>query len=225
MSYQIDSKNVSLDEFKGWLSRISYFLPSRKTLADDIDNRVACLKDHGINSLHELINKLKTKKQVIEFAGISKLPEDYLTSLRREAASYQAPPRKLADFPRLEPKIVKALEAMGIKNTKQLYDRIASKKERDKLQKEINVSCAEALNLAKLADLTRVRYVNHTFATLLADSKYDTVVKIQKADHEKLYNELKKMNKGNAYYKGHIGLKDMEFLVELSGRVSADVEY
>jgi hypothetical protein len=223
--YQIDFGAVSLDEFKKWLSRISYFVPSRKVLADDIDTRFECLKSHGINNLLELKNKLKTKKHVIELAKISNLPEDYLTHLRREVGSFQAPPRKLVDFPQLDQKIIRDLQDMGIKSTLQLYDRIASKTERKKLQKELNISREEALKLAKLTDLTRVRYVNHTFATLLADSKSDTVAKLQKADHEKLYAELKRMNKDNAYYKGHIGLKDMEFVVEYSRRVPAEVEY
>jgi hypothetical protein len=225
MGYYLDFEAVSLDEFKGWLKRITYFLPSRKVLADDLDKRIDCLKSHGINNLLDLKNKLKTQKHVIEFARASNLPEDYLTSLRREVGSFQASPRKLADFPSLDQKTIQALEDMGIKNALQLYDRIASKKERKKLQKELNISSQEALMLAKLTDLTRVRYVNHTFATLLADSKYDTVAKLQKADHEKLYAELKEMNEGNAYYKGHIGLKDMEFLVEVSRRVPTDVEY
>lgn len=225
MSYYIDLKTLKIDDFKKWLEQIEYFIPSRKMLAEDINKRFDLLKSQGASNLFELNEKLKTKKNLAEFAKISKLPEDYLTHLGREIKSFHPPARKIKDFEYLDKKIIQALQEKGIVNTLKLYDRVATKKERNKLKKELNLTSAEVLLLAKLADLSRLRYVSPLFATLLVNSSGDTVEKVQKADPKKLYQELIDLNAGNKFYKGNIGAKDMEFLVRVSAFVPLEVEY
>lgn len=225
MAYYIDLKTLSFDDFKKWLEQIEYFIPSRKVLAEDINKRFDLLQSHGVSDLFELNEKLKTKKKLAEFVKISKLPEDYLTHLGREIKSFHPPARKIKDFQYLDDKIIEALQEKGIVNTLKLYDRVATKKERNKLKKELNLTNAEVLLLAKLADLSRLRYVSPLFATLLVNSSGDTVEKVQKADPKKLYQELIDLNADNKFYKGNIGAKDMEFLVRVSAFVPLEVEY
>ena len=55
----------------------------------------------------------------------------------------------------------------------------------------------EVLFLAKVCDVSRLRYVNPTFCNLLLRSSYDTVRKLKSADYKKLYQELKEINKDN----------------------------
>ena len=64
MGYYIDLKTLSFDDFKKWLEQIEYFIPSRKMLAEDINKRFDLLQSHGVNSLFELNEKLKTKKKL-----------------------------------------------------------------------------------------------------------------------------------------------------------------
>ena len=225
MGYYIDLKTLSFDHFKKWLEQIEYFIPSRKMLAEDINKRFDLLQSHGVNSLFELNEKLKTKKKLAEFVKISKLPEDYLTHLGREIKSFHPPARKIKDFQYLDEKIIQALQEKGIVNTLKLYNKVVTKKERAELKKELKLSDAEALLLAKLADLSRLRYVSPLFATLLVNSSGDTVEKVQKADPKKLYQELIDLNADNKFYKGNIGAKDMEFLVRVSAFVPLEVEY
>ena len=63
--------------------------------------------------------------------------------------------------------------------------------------------------------------MNAAFSELLVRSKYDTVEKIKQADYMNLYEELKALNEGNRYYTGHIGPKDMDYLVR--DKANADI--
>ena len=114
---------------------------------------------------------------------------------------------------------------MGIKTTIELYDMIITKEKRKKLEKELKISNEEILLLTKLTDLSRIRYVNQTFATLLTNSEYDTVKKIKKADHKKLYESLLEINESKNIFKGKIKIKDMNFLIKEAMNVPAEIEY
>ncbi len=48
------------------------------------------------------------------------------------------------------------------------------------MSKQIGISENELLRLAKLTDLSRIRWVNHAFAYVLFEAKYDTVEKAAK---------------------------------------------
>ena len=72
------------------------------------------------------------------------------------------------------------------------------------------------LRLAKLTDLSRIRWVNHTFAYVLLEAGYDTLEKVTQADPVKLYEEIKDLNTRREVYRGHIGRHDMELLVDLA---------
>ncbi|MCK4732829.1 MAG: hypothetical protein KAT65_10280, partial [Methanophagales archaeon] len=69
------------------------------------------------------------------------------------------------------------------------------------------------------------RWVNHTFAYVLLEAKYDTVEKVANADYKELYETIKQLNDERELYKGHIGLHDMKLCVEAAKDVSLDIEY
>ena len=102
-----------------------------------------------------------------------------------------------------------------------MFDNVDTPAARKKFAGDAGITEEEALLMAKLCDVSRLRYVNVSFSELLVRSKYDTVEKIKRADYMKLYEELKALNEGNRYYTGHIGPKDMEFLVR--DKANADV--
>jgi hypothetical protein len=90
---------------------------------------------------------------------------------------------------------------------------------------EMEISNKDALLLAKLTDLCRLRYVNPDFATLLIHSNYDTIEKIKNADHKKLFENITNVNIDKAFYKGKIGLGDMEFFVQDAKFILSGVEF
>jgi len=77
----------------------------------------------------------------------------------------------------------------------------------------------------KLIDLSRIRWVNHTFAFVLYESGYNTAEKVATADPEKLYEKVKKLNDERKFFPAHIGLTDMKRCVEAAQLVPFDIEY
>ncbi|MBN2009549.1 DUF4332 domain-containing protein [candidate division KSB1 bacterium] len=224
MPYYIDLSKISLEEYKSILLT-TVLLPSRQILKENVDERFHVLKNHNIENLRQLQLQLKTPAKVKQFAETSLLPMDYLTVLRREINSYHPDDRKLKDFTCIKTNTLQALEAMGIKTTAGLYDYIVTKAARQQLQQQLGISDSEIMLLTKLTDLSRLRYVNSTFAMLLIASGYGSVEKIKQADYQELYERVKKTNEKEHYFKGTIGLSDMKFLVDDPMSVPFDIEY
>lgn len=224
MGYYIDLSKISLDEFKSKLET-SYLLPSQQILKDKINENFEKIKNTGIQSMQQLQQVLKTKERVNDFAKLTSLEVDYLTVLRRTVNSYHPEARKIKEFTCINEKTKKSLENIGIKTTLDLYDKIINIEERNKLKDELNIGNEEALLLAKITDVCRLRYVNHTFATLLVNSEYNTVEKIKKADYKEMYNDLMRLNQEKKIFNGKIGLNDMKFLVNDTTNISIDIEY
>lgn len=224
MGYYIDFSKITLDKFKMMLES-TYLLPSQQILKDKMDSRFEVIKSQDINNLEQLKQALKNKNKINSFSKETSLPVDYLTVLRRVINSYHPTPRKIKDFIELSKETKDKLENIGIKTTPQLYDKLAAKVDRNTLKKELDVDDEEILLLAKLADVSRLRYVNPAFATLLVNSDYDTVSNIRNADYQELYKELVRINEDKKFYKGRINLKDMKFLVNDTEHLSLDVEY
>lgn len=224
MGYYIDLSRISLDAFKNKLA-LADLLPSQKILKEQIDERFYAISDQQIENLDQLQQALSTKSKVEHFAKTTGLPADYLTVLRREINSYHPQPRKIKDFSCLSAETKERLEKKGIRTTVELYDRIATKSDRNALMNELKISEEESLLLAKLTDVSRLRYVNQDFATLLVNSDYDTVEKIKQADHQSLYENLTKINGEKRYFKGRINLSDMKFLIKDAATLSLDIMY
>ena len=96
--YYLDLEGFSLERFRQTLES-GNLLPSRRILKDEIPERFAILESLGIRNLQNLIEALKTKKRLENFARQSGLPMDYLVNLRREANSYLPKPMDLAVIP------------------------------------------------------------------------------------------------------------------------------
>ena len=223
MGYYLDLKEKNINGFKERLINTK-LLPSQEILKEKIDERFGILIKHNLKNLFDIQQILKTKDKVQKFADLSGLPVDYLTILRREVNSYHPQPRKINEFSCIKPEIKAKLKEIGIKDTVQLFDRIATKNERTRLIKVIAINNEDALLLAKLTDFSRMRYVNQTFATLLVNSNYDTIKKIKNADYEILYNHLTEMNKGKKYFNGNFALSDIKLFVEDASYISSGVE-
>jgi hypothetical protein len=60
---------------------------------------------------------------------------------------------------------------------------------------------------------------------MLYDIGIDTVEKVAKADPVDLHARVNQLNKEKKIYKGHIGLNDMQILVNIAKEVPLDIEY
>lgn len=98
-------------------------------------------------------------------------------------------------------------------------------KARIELTKQTGIDEIEILRLTKLTDLSRIRWVNHTFAYVLFESSYDTVEKVANADNSELYEKVRKLNEERKIYKGNVGLHDIKLCVDSAKTVSLDIKY
>jgi hypothetical protein len=224
MDYYINLENISIDEYREILKSAD-LLPSRMILKENIDDVFRIIKDQGVSNVDELLNTLKNKKKLLEFSTQSGIQEDYLTILIREVKSYRQSPNKIRDFPGVSEDDVSSLEKIGIKHTQHLYDKILTPRSRKELSDQTGISEQEILRLAKLSDLSRIRWVNHTFAYVLYEAGYDIAKKVADADFNDLYEDVKKLNEERKLYNAHIGLHDMVLTVQAANDISFDVEY
>ena len=207
--YYLDLSAFILEKFKNHLKN-TRLLPSQQILQDDIDERFACLEKNGIENLQQLQKALKTKSDIQSFAQETGLPVDYLTILRREVNSYQPKPIKLIDFPGVNPEVIDKLDQIGIKNTKQLFPYVLTRKDRRVFAERNQIEYEDILEFTKLTDVARLKWVGPKLARLLIESEYDTVEKIANSDYEELYFALVQVNEEKGIYKGKFGKEDLK---------------
>ncbi len=224
MGYHIDLKTISLDSYRVLLENKT-LIPSRMILKENLESRIEELKNTGINNLEELFKLLKKKENIEKLKKQEIFTNDFLLTLKREINSMLPKPNRFCDFIFLDKDLIKILADHGFKQTKQLFERVMTPEDREILSKELGISIEDTLMLAKLTDISRIQWVNHTFAYVIYKAGYDSVKKISQADYKTLYNEIKALNKRNELYKGNISLKDMKILVEAAKMPPLDIIY
>ena len=222
MGYTIDFSTLSIDAYGDSLKKKT-LIPSQKILQEGLEEKLAYFKSIGIKTVLELQKILKNKKKLSELAQASGLSEIYLTTLLREINGRQPKPRKLMDFVHIPKETIERLQQLGIKNTVHLYGKVLTDQSRRQLAQETGIAIEDILKLSRLTDLTRIQWVNTTFAWVLYQAGYDTVDKVATADYEELYKNIKRLNDERSLYKGNIGLNDMKICVEVAQEVKQEM--
>lgn len=222
--YYIDLEKYSLNSFREDLIQAE-LIPSRRILKDEINSRFEILRENGVENLQDISIILKTPKKTREFAKISNLPEDYLLILRREVNSYQPKPVSLEKFPGVKKETIIKLKSLGIKNTAHLFERVRTTALRNKLATETWIDYKEILELTKLTDLSRVKWIGPVFARIFVDSGTDTLFKLSKSDYKSLYGKLVDINNIKGYTKAKFTEKDVLLCINISKMVPDVIEY
>lgn len=221
MSYYRDLKVISIESFKDILQSME-MIPSWMILKEHINQKMDSITQQGVSNLDELVTVLKTKKKVEAFSEISGIEVDYLTILRRIVNGYLPKPNKFSDSPLFSQDL---LNKLPYKTTKALYDLIITEKQRKDLSLETDIAVDDILLLSKYTDVSRIRWVNHTFATVLILTGYDRVEIIAVSDYSTLYETIKSWNDKENYYKAVISKNDMKRLVTFSQTLDFDIQY
>lgn len=224
MGYYIDLETISIDEYKTIL-KSAILIPSWMVLKEDINENLELIKRNGIQNLGELQQVLKNKSKLQAFSKQSGLSENYLNVLRRVVNGYHPKPNKIKDFPETSEDIILKLEQIGIKNTRHLFNEIKTPKNRKQLSERTGIAENDIFRLAKLTDLSRIRWVNHTFAFVLYEAGYDTAEKMANADYRELYETIKQLNAERKIYNAHIGPNDMKMCIASAKTVPLEIEY
>ncbi len=224
MGFNIDLQELSLDVFKQIIIE-SNLVPSRIMLKEYADDYFDLLANHNIPNIEELVKKLKNKKGISDLSESTGVPEEYLTILVREIKGYIRKPIKLKEFPGLKAKTITKLEEVRIVNSHQLFSEVLTPKSREALASKTGINLDELLKATKMIDLSRIRWVNHTFAFVLHEAGFDSAEKVATADPIELYEKVKTLNEERKFFPAHIGLKDMKRCVEAAQLVPFDVDY
>ncbi len=224
MGFNIDFETITLDALEQLLLE-SNLVPSRMILKEHADSYFELLRGQKIPNVHELYQALKKKKGLSELADQTGIPEEYLTVLAREIKGYIRKPIKLVEFPGLDSDTVTRLAKEGIVNALHLFDRVLTAESRDALASQTGIEKDELLMATKLVDLSRIRWVNHTFSYALYEAGFDTAEKAATADPQDMYEKIKKLNEERKLFPAHIGVNDMKRCIEAAQLVPFDIEY
>jgi hypothetical protein len=223
MSYSIDFAKVTLEQYKKELEKRT-LIPSRQILKDKADIHFNEFKKANIKTLEELFSVIKNGKTKAELLRNKNISDEYLAILLRELKSIQPKPLKLKEFPWISSNTINKIEKNGISNTQILYEKLGKSNERKKFVKSTGIDEQEIVELLKLSDLTRIQWVNSTFAHILFIAGFDTVKKVSKASPEELFEKVTLANEEMRLYKGNIGLNDMKLCIEAAKMIDAEIE-
>lgn len=165
-TYHIDPSLISLQHLKTNLLNRE-LIPSRKPLKKDLEKNISTLEGFGLKTLDLLLSALKNTNRVKELSQRTGIEEGYLTLLRREANSYFPNPVPIHKFPGVSAETIQKLFDLGIKNSKQLFERSRTEKDLATLVSDSGIKLDRLERLLGLADLVRAYGVGPVFADLL----------------------------------------------------------
>jgi hypothetical protein len=224
MGYYIDLGKITIDDYRMKLET-AYLPPSRLILKEKLDERFGYFKRIGINNVKELIQLLKKKDKFDELSMIECLSADYLTILLRELNSTLPKPNKISDFVGITKGTISKLHDVGLSDTEKLFNKVIKKTDRKRLAESTGINSQDILELTKLADLSRIKWVGVTYAQLLYQLGVDTVEKVSKSDPSDLHVRINLLIKEKKIFKGAIGLNDVRILIESAGELPFEIEY
>jgi len=195
-------------------------IPSRVSLKDELDERFKILEINGITNLKELIEALKTKQKIELFSKETGLTIEYLTLLNREAKSYLPNPIRLDKFSGIPPQYIDRLDAVGIRNTRYLFDEAKDKKERERLSQTTEIPIEILNELVCLSDLSRAYGVGPVFARMI----YDVGIKSIKSFTEYTAEDFVRIYEEKNQKKADFGANEIQFSLELAKELDIVVE-
>ncbi len=207
--YLPDLSAIDLDSF-GTELKTGRLLPSRQPLLEEIDARFAALAEAGIRNLADLKEGLGSAGRLVALARATGIPESYLKLLKREANSLLPKPFALRDVPNMPDEIIDALDNIGLADTQALFPRIRDAANRAALAAETNLDAEQVLWLAKLVDLSRIKWTGPKLTRLILDTDYDTVAKLAMADPHEALAAFKRAKAEHKAYDGPLGINDIE---------------
>lgn len=212
MNYCFDTESVSMDAVKERITTTD-LIPSREPLLNGLDGVLEQLARLGIKNLAGLRKNLKDNKRLFAIADQTGIDKDYLALLRREAESWFPKPASLKEFDWVSAEEIAKLEAAGIKTSADLF-------ENPRIVRNSGLPADLADHLLKCADLTRIQWVSPLTARMLLAAGYETPASVAGAIPEELDQGMQAVNTEHAWFKGRIGLRDINRLIEAARYVS-----
>lgn len=210
MKYYLDDYSTDLDAVRERLQSTD-LIPSQEPLLDGLAEKLTSITRAGVTSLADLRGALKTEKSLASLSNSSGVDVGYLQLLRRVINGYFPKPRPLKDIDWLGVDVVNSLKKIGITNTRQLFD--AASAGVTGLASRAGIDRQEAKELFAISDLCRIQWVSPSFARVLVAAGVTNAAEVAKADSEALFDAIETANLDAKFYKGKVGLRDINRLV------------
>ncbi len=140
--------------------------------------------------------------------------------LRREIEGWIPKKIKIKELKTISKNTVEMLEKMDINTVDKIFNLWQIKNEKEKILKEFKNELNELETVFKMSDLSRIRWVSPVVAQILLELGYNNPKKISEANVKKLYKDFDKLNIEKGYFKGKIGLRDINRVISEAKYVS-----
>jgi len=215
MSYSINLKSISIQAYLNILKNQN-LLPGRRMLLENIEANFHAICEAGINNLSELKAQLSSPQKISALSLRTDIPENYLVILKREMGSLEQKPVAIADFPGLSEETLASLADLGIKTSKDMFDRCCSIPTDATLSEQIGIGEDEIKELRSLCNLVRINGVGVLAARTLLESGFTGITEIADANSAELLKRMSEVNSARQYYKATLGEKDMQFIIDFA---------
>ncbi len=210
VNYHPELENIPLNFLRKEIEQ-GRVLPGRKILTEEIKTRFYILEKRGIKTLADLADALKSTTKAVKFAEMCGLSEEYVKMLRREILSYLPKPVSLKDIPGADAEVVKRFAELGIKNSKQCFEKFALKSERIIIAEKTGVPEMKILEMTRLSDLARINGAGPVFIRMFRDVGITSIEDILRKNPEELHSRLRKLNEEKKYIRSMININDLLF--------------
>lgn len=218
MPYHMDFSKTSLTRLKERLERTD-MIPSQLPLLDGLEEKLGALRASGIETLEDLSRALRGSKGPAALAVRSGVPAGYLILLRRMIEGFRPKPVRLREYPGVPRGAVEALERLGIRDGKALFEAAPDSRSAAQTARKAGLPAEAVRELLGLADLSRIQWVSPAFARALYEAGFRGAAAVAAAKPETAYGRVLRANEGGRFYGGKVGLLDMARLVMLAGEL------
>jgi hypothetical protein len=216
--YSIELSEISLEAFEETIKTVE-LLPSRRVLADQISVLVPRLTKMGVTDLAGLSRLLKDKARYQELADDLSVSEDYLTLLNREVNSHRSKPVALVKLDAFSEAELDRLRAVGVRSTKDLYERCAIRSERVELIRKAGLSERTLIAALELANLVRINGVGPAFARFLRDLGVRSPQDFLETESTDILRRYQETQENGATLR----VEDLEYCRRFCVRLSSDI--
>lgn len=123
------------------------------------------------------------------------------------------------------PKYAAKLDKVGIRNTKQLLDKAATRKGRRELAEAAGIDEGLILKWANMCDLMRIKGVGEEFSELLEVAGVDTVKELSKRRADNLHKAMTEANEKRKLVRQLPGLGQVESWVTQAKAIEPVMKY
>ena len=222
MAYHMNLENMTIDDLENRLKHAN-LTKSRMLIKDDLERHFETIRKFAFKHAAEFQEALKSKAKLKAFSDESGIEENYLVILIREINSWIKKPNKMVDFTLISKEFIDIFVSSGMKTTLQVYNQLMEKDGPKKIKSLLGCTDDQLSFIISLIDLSRVRWVNHTFAEMLYETGFKSSKDVMMADWQDMYDKINVYNKEHEIYRGKIGENDMMLVIASAKDVPQDL--